>query len=831
MAAYLTSYTLHAYLSGEWVDLSGDVLIQHGLSAEWGIDGSGPLDNIADIGELQFTLDNSTGQYYLNGSAPLSGWGWGVPIKVTATDGASTRLLRYYVEEIKLNKGRIANEDTVDVVAVDWIVFTTRHPILAPDIETDKTADYGIDAIVSAMTRAPQATNYDTGNYIFPTIFDGIGLRTTAYAEFVRLTMSEFGHLYLEKDSTYGETLRFENLTARNSGTVAATINASIDEVDLSYGENIINRATATAYPKRIDKELQVLYRLSKAMPIKAGETLEFRSRYVDPTGGGTQVNAIVSSMQTPAAPGGADATLMTLLNFPYAGIEYVIDDTGRHTWERGDAAPLNDVYVDVGVEPDATRITSGVLGPYALFGGYSNYKMTAPSSTDFDLFASGTACTIGLYVDILSNTADRALFTRDLNSSYPPYVVKTDGIDVLIYMSSDGANWDVANGQSLGKLTRNRWVYYEIGYDGAGWFYAFTEGKLITKWYSNISLPASSGTFSIGAWDTNKYTFMGLDSFFIRKGEILHKTDFDPPRRQINATYDGDYLMNSAEDGTGTNLSSSLGITATYDSTSVNYSLTNNSATDAFIIHLQARGRGVYPYDAIEYSAEDVTSINTNDYKEINLNQKYQQNLKAGTAVVTAIVANEKDPRTELRAVSFFANKSAAMLTNFLVRDVGDLVRVVVADVTLDNYYYIQKVDFEIRPGGIIYVTWGLKPAYVIDPDFGGGGGGSETDDGTVGVGASIGGAQKGIYQSQVMEKATITQAHEIEITEIAQVQNMESAGDVSIDTVTIENIYQTQHMEVWTVPGYVERHKILSAQHEDSTAADVVRGDIITG
>ena len=831
MAVKPDSITISAYLNSSWVDLSSDVLGRGGLSANWGIKGNGPLDIIADIGNLKLTLWNYSQEYYPDGSSPLSGWNWRVPIRVVIVYGAYTRTLRYYLDTInpRVKKSRV--DDDVEITALDWLAFAEKYPILAPSIETDKTADYGLTTITTAMTPAPQATDFDTGNYILPTIFDGVGMKTTAYSEIVKLAMSEFGPLYLEKDSVYGETLRFENLTARNSGTIAATFDVDEDldvgNIELRYGENIVNRAKAIAYPKRIDKELQVLYSLGEAMPIKAGETIEFRAKYTDPEGGGTRVNAIVSTMQTPAAPGDPDATLMTLLNFPYANIEYVIDDTSRHTWVRNDVAPLNDVYYDVSAQ--VTRITSGVLGPYALFGGYSNYKMTAPSSTDFDLFQTGTPCTIGWYEDRLTNAADKASFTRDLDASFPPYVVKTDATDMLVYMSSDGVTWDVANGKTFGKLTRNRWVYYEINYDGTGWFYLFTDGKKITEWYSTTSLPASSGTFSIGCWNTSQYTFMGLDSFFVRKGEMLHNTDFEPPRRQYNATYDGDYRMNTAENGTGTDISDQLTITATYDSVSVNYQLTNDSEQDAFIIHLQARGKGVYPYNEIEYAAEDSTSITNYGYKEITLSQPYQTNLTAGKSIVTSFVANEKDPRTQLTSVSYHANRSAARMQDFLTLDVGDLIRVADDSSGIDNYYHIQNVDFSIKRGSEIYVTYELRSAYVIDPDFGGGGGGSGTDDGTIGVGGPLGGAQRGAVVRVYAGNVGLAQVHEITVDSAYVEVYSGSCDEITIDTITVDSAYVTVHCAEVGIPGYVEQHNLLSEQHLDTTDSDPVLGGVV--
>jgi hypothetical protein len=70
------------------------------------------------------------------------------------------------------------------------------------------------------------------------------------------------------------------------------------------------------------------------------------------------------------------------------------------------------------------------------------------------------------------------------------------------------------------------------------------------------------------------------------------------------------DYRMNTLADGTGTDVTSSLAVTATYGANSVDYSLVSSSGAAAFITKLQARGRGLRDYDPILVTISDATSI-----------------------------------------------------------------------------------------------------------------------------------------------------------------------------------------------------------------------------
>jgi len=300
MGEYFTSVVLQAYLSGAWVDLSADWLIPESTSVEWGINGIGPLDVVSDIGEMRFSLKNPDGKYYPDGGAPLAGWGTNTKVRLIFTYASVSKVFLYYVEDIKLIAGMTTALDRVQVTALDWMKFANNKPILAPNIQLDKRADEGIQTILTAMTQPPLSYELQAGVNTFPVIFNGVGLRTVAYSEFAKLTLSEFGTLALLKDATNGEKLKLFNYTnSILAGEVSAYIDGEITDAKLTYRDNIINRAITTAYPKKVDNELKVLYSLDKPMKIKGGETITFRAKYTDPAGG-SKINAIVESMQTP---------------------------------------------------------------------------------------------------------------------------------------------------------------------------------------------------------------------------------------------------------------------------------------------------------------------------------------------------------------------------------------------------------------------------------------------------------------------------------------------------------------------------------------------------
>jgi len=134
---------------------------------------------------------------------------------------------------------------------------------------------------------------------------------------------------------------------------------------------------------------------------------------------------------------------------------------------------------------------------------------------------------------------------------------------------------------------------------------------------------------------------------------------------------------MNAAADGTGVDMSTTLDVSAVYDSTGADYTLLNGGGADGYITYLTARGKGVYQYNPIEISVDDAASQAAYGYLAQQIQQKYQQDLAAGKATATVVIANEAAARTELNSVTICANYSEFNMRFCLNCDVGDLIQV----------------------------------------------------------------------------------------------------------------------------------------------------------
>ena len=331
---YRPTWTMEAYLNGSWVDITDDVLGV--VRGEWGMGGTGPTDFVADTGSLEFDLQNHNpvGKYSPGHPNCTSGWKKGVPVRQTFTYNGYTKRVRRYVNDFQNAGGK---DERKRITALDWMEYASRNPINNPGILENKRGDEVLTQTLALMPIPPQSTNFDTGVNTFPTAFDTVTSKTKAINEFVKTALSELGRVYLVNDSTYGETLVFENAQARsglraltefqsyNTGylkksdggyllksdggkiiiqqrptiTLHLDNDPSVLDYEIEDGENVLNRFTAYAVPRRVDTSAQILFKLDAPIPIASGQTITIRGTYANPDGG-LPINANPDDMITP---------------------------------------------------------------------------------------------------------------------------------------------------------------------------------------------------------------------------------------------------------------------------------------------------------------------------------------------------------------------------------------------------------------------------------------------------------------------------------------------------------------------------------------------------
>lgn len=196
------------------------------------------------------------------------------------------------------------------------------------------------------------------------------------------------------------------------------------------------------------------------------------------------------------------------------------------------------------------------------------------------------------------------------------------------------------------------------------------------------------------------------------------------------------DYTANSLANGTGTDLTSALTVSATFASNSVRLSLTNGASVPAFVTLLQVRGIGIYDYEQTVGEAEDTSLAADFGEQVVALDMPYQSDVAMGVDAARYLLSlysaneiglwalgtagsSELGVTTQLAARVFttvgsvsVAPKTDALRTQILARDIGDRIALQETVTGLDSSFFIQAVDLEVRAPGVPFVTWTLAPA-----------------------------------------------------------------------------------------------------------------------
>lgn len=184
--------------------------------------------------------------------------------------------------------------------------------------------------------------------------------------------------------------------------------------------------------------------------------------------------------------------------------------------------------------------------------------------------------------------------------------------------------------------------------------------------------------------------------------------------RAMVDPVEDTDYTMNSLADGTGTDLTEDLTVTVVYGTNGASYTLTNTGSTDGYITKLQARGKGIYTYDAIEYMSSDTVSEAVMGVYNKTLDLKYQDDANVAQEFADYIRYNYDGVGTVPETVTIAANLSDLHMWAFLQLEIGDGVYVSETVTGLADYCIINGYSFTVLDNGHVLFTWNLMPKKI---------------------------------------------------------------------------------------------------------------------
>lgn len=193
------------------------------------------------------------------------------------------------------------------------------------------------------------------------------------------------------------------------------------------------------------------------------------------------------------------------------------------------------------------------------------------------------------------------------------------------------------------------------------------------------------------------------------------------------------DYVMNVLNDGTGADLTASLGIVANYGANGVQFVLTNNAAEAAFITKLQCRGKGVYDFRTVVVRSQNDAGVAADGVNPLNIDMVYQEDPNVGQALADSLLAGYGDlSGTRARRVDLLPD-DPALPSNLHQKDISDRIALSETVTGATGEYYINGVRLEYKAGALARLSWWLTPAEPVSYWTLGLAGASELDDTTL--------------------------------------------------------------------------------------------------
>ncbi len=166
--------------------------------------------------------------------------------------------------------------------------------------------------------------------------------------------------------------------------------------------------------------------------------------------------------------------------------------------------------------------------------------------------------------------------------------------------------------------------------------------------------------------------------------------------------------VANSASNGSGLDLSAGITVTLTPYAQGADLELTNNNATAAYITSALIQGQPVTGQSIIR-TAEDTDSQNTYGMRDGQAGGPFTQSPEVAQALADYMIYRRKNP-PDVIEVTFHPYKTAALLTQAALRELGDRITWIDAAYHLNGEYFIEGIKSEIDGGGYEKLTWTLQ-------------------------------------------------------------------------------------------------------------------------
>jgi hypothetical protein len=186
----------------------------------------------------------------------------------------------------------------------------------------------------------------------------------------------------------------------------------------------------------------------------------------------------------------------------------------------------------------------------------------------------------------------------------------------------------------------------------------------------------------------------------------------------QLQPAATTDYTMNSAPNGTGTDLTAAFNVTAFFTGVSVRFQVQNTGGTPGYLTKLQVRGQIL----ARKNTLVEKTIAGSYGVRMLDFDMPYQGNANKAESIATYFQTIYGSPYAQVSAVRFCATRTQALFDAAMFREPGDRIALTESTTGLTTApFTINSAQWEIYRNGSAWVTWGLEqstaaPGWALD-------------------------------------------------------------------------------------------------------------------
>jgi hypothetical protein len=363
-------------------------------------------------------------------------------------------------------------------------------------------------------------------------------------------------------------------------------------------------------------------------------------------------------------------------------------------------------------VQPNEMAVISTRTMPYIFDTG------TADTTALSEFFKIASSNNVMLYIGAGSSGADslqldtqKTGFDRSVSGGLP--LTTADSTDTMLWEDGDDALWEDGDTVLWDAQT-------SPSFDGS----YMEEGTQISfgrEFYNTITRITYPREIDAAAttilWTLENATTLAAGESATIRGQY---TDPSGGGRRINGTEmvtpvsGTDFAAFANEDGTGTNYTAYMSVTATFGAAEVELTITNTHATDALWFGggastVQVRGKGIYLYDTTRVVGINGDSVRAYGERALTLDYKYQTDSVdlARGAVSAFTTADWLVPDYSIDAFVMTANKSRDRMSVFLFFEPRIGATITESVTALSNSYvgaaenwWMMGYEFELTAG-----------------------------------------------------------------------------------------------------------------------------------